>query len=57
MSGYTYSQRVLDTWSETAQDHNYYEAMLNAEHNARYWKARALSAERRMLEHECTEES
>ena len=52
---YTYSPRQLDTWEPAAQAAAYWEQAQNAEHNAAYWKQRALSAERRMQEHDCNE--
>ncbi|MGP5388909.1 hypothetical protein [Glutamicibacter arilaitensis] len=56
MSGYVYSDRQLREWPDASQAAIYYEQAQNAIYNADYWKHRALSAERRMTEHECEEQ-
>lgn len=55
---YVYTDKTLQSehWPEPARAAALWERAANAEHNATYWKARAESAERRMLEHHCTEE-
>lgn len=50
---YTYSDRQLREWPDASQAAHYWEKANHAEQNATYWKARAESAERRMLEHRC----
>lgn len=57
MSGYMYSDRQLREWPDASQAAHYWEKANHAGQNADYWKARALSAERRMQEHNCQEDS
>lgn len=56
MSGYYYSDRQIQTYDELAQAAHLRERAQHWEQQARYWAGRAISAERRMLEHECSEE-
>lgn len=53
MAGYHYSDRQIQTCTEHAQAAVLRERVQHLERNANYWKARAESAERRMLEHHC----
>lgn len=53
MSGYTYSDQQLREWPDSAQATAYWERSKHLERQANYWKHRAESAERRMLEHHC----
>lgn len=57
MSGYMYSDRQIQTYTEHAQAAVLWERAKHWEHNANYWKHRAQSAERRMQEHNCQEDS
>lgn len=55
---YVYTDKTLQSehWPEPTQAAVLWERAKHWEHNARYWKARAESAERRMLEHHCIED-
>ncbi|WP_443455240.1 hypothetical protein [Glutamicibacter arilaitensis] len=57
MSGYIYSDRQIQTYTEHAQAAVLWERAQHFERNANYWKHRAQSAERRMQEHNCQEDS
>ena len=51
-----YSNKQLEPWEEPARSTALLERSQHLERQANYWKQRAESAERRMLEHDCTEE-
>ncbi|MGP5049113.1 hypothetical protein [Glutamicibacter ardleyensis] len=53
---YEYSNKQLEPWEEPARSTALLERSQHLERQANYWKQRAESAERRMLEHDCTEE-
>lgn len=53
---YEYSDNQLERWEEPARSTLLLERAQHLERQANYWKHRAESAERRMLEHYCTEE-
>lgn len=53
MSGYYYSDRQIQDYTEHAKAAVLWERAAHWERNANYWKHRAESAERRMLEHHC----
>ncbi|MGO2937968.1 MAG: hypothetical protein ACTICQ_10380 [Glutamicibacter arilaitensis] len=55
---YAYTDKTLqsENWPEPTQAAVLWERAKHWEQQARYWAGRAISAERRMLEHECSEE-
>lgn len=56
MPGYKYAPRVLQGWADLPRSTAKAEEARHWEEQATYWKHRAESAERRMLEHDCSEE-
>lgn len=57
MSGYEYEPKAVQQWDELPQNTLLWDMNKHLETQITYWKNRALSAERRMLEHECQEDS
>ncbi len=53
MTGYQYSPTTLSNWAELPQSTFLWDQCKHLETQVAYWKARAESAERRMLEHHC----
>ena len=55
---YVYTDQTLQSehWPEPTLAAVLWERAKHWEQQARYWAGRAISAERRMLEHECSEE-
>lgn len=57
MSGYEYSKRTLNKWDELPSSTYLWDLNKHMESQINYWRARAKSAEKRMLEHECQEDN
>lgn len=57
MSGYEYSKRTLNQWNELPSSTYLWDLNKHMESQINYWRARAKSAEKRMLEHECQEDN
>lgn len=53
MAGYYYSDRQIQTYGEHAKSAVLWERAAHWEQNANYWKARCLSLEQRVQQHEC----
>ena len=53
---YEHSPRVLETWNELPRSTALWDQVKHLETQVAYFKNRTLSAERRMLEHECEEQ-
>lgn len=56
MSGYEYDPKAVQQWDELPQNTLLWDMNKHLETQITYWKNRALSAERRMLEHHCERE-
>ena len=53
---YTYTPEQLENWSQQAANAALNEQLQHQQARTAYWQHRALSAERRMLEHTCEPE-
>lgn len=56
MTGYLYDPKTVERWEELPASTYLRDLNRHMETQISYWKNRAKSAERRMLEHDCQEE-
>lgn len=56
MPGYSYTPKQLLKWPREAQAAALWQQLQHQKDQTSYWEHRALSAERRMQEHDCQEE-